>query len=113
MSAVTTINQNPSYNRNTLDYDISVLFLTSILNYTTAIQPTALPVFGQAIPVNATAVVTGWGTTSENGTYLSISLQAVQLLTISQASCRAVYGTLTVTDRMLCASYVGRDFCSV
>ncbi|KAI4459621.1 polyserase-related [Holotrichia oblita] len=112
VSAVTTINQNPSYNRSTLDYDISVLFLTSILTYTTAIQPTALPLFGQVVPVNATAVITGWGITAENGTYLSTSLQGVQLLTISQASCRAVYGTLTVTDRMLCASYVGRDFCS-
>ncbi|XP_049820810.1 trypsin-3-like [Aethina tumida] len=108
---VAKIHQNPNYNPNTIDYDISILELASDITNPIA-KPVSLPDSSADVPTGVTAVVTGWGTTSEGGS-LPTQLQAVQVPIVSPATCRAAYGTSSITDRMICAGFTqgGKDAC--
>lgn len=109
--SVSTIYQNPSYSSSTIDYDVSVLYLSSAVT-TSAAGTIGLAASGSSVATGATATVTGWGTTSEGGS-AATQLQVVQVPIVSQATCRSAYGTSAITDRMLCAGYTsgGYDAC--
>ncbi|XP_049820378.1 trypsin-7-like [Aethina tumida] len=108
---VKKINQNPSYNSNTIDYDISVLELASAITVSNA-QAIGLPVANANVETGATATITGWGTTSEGGSSPT-QLQVVQVPIVSAATCRSAYGSSSITSRMLCAGLTqgGKDAC--
>lgn len=97
-----------------MDYDIAVLRLSEGLQFSAEIGNVALPLPGQAAPVGALSVVTGWGAIHESGQPVD-QLQAVRVPVVSLEECRAAYGEDTVTDRMICAGVPegGRDACEV
>lgn len=111
---VKTIFQNPSYDSWNIDYDISVLELSSTLSFGDAIAAVPLPVQDQAINAGDESVITGWGTLTEGGS-LPSQLQAVRVPVVSNADCDAAYGAGSITDRMMCAgvSGGGKDACQV
>lgn len=112
--AVEAIFQNPQYDDWTLDYDITVLLLASELTYSAAIGPIGLPVLNQQIPAGTRSVVSGWGTTSSGSS--ATQLQAVEVPIVSLEDCKAAYDRYDVTERMICAGYLGeggKDACQV
>lgn len=106
---VRKINQHPSYNSRSFDYDVSVLELASQLSFGSRIQPIRLAT--SVPPEGSIATVTGWGATSEGGS-ISSTLMAVQVPIISNYDCRRVY---YITPQMICAGYDkgGKDSCQV
>ncbi|XP_018326582.1 trypsin-1-like isoform X2 [Agrilus planipennis] len=103
---------HPKFNYSTLDYDISLLNLTTPLKFGSKIRAVNLPKAKQKIEPGANATVAGYGLLSQGGVY-SDHLQAVTVPIVSMESCRKSYGTGNITDRMLCAGLPegGKDSC--
>lgn len=112
---VAGINQHPSYDDWLIDYDISVLVLSSTLSVGPGIGPIGLPAQSQYIPAGVDSRITGWGTLYEGAGSLPTYLQGVTVPTVSLAECRDAYGASLVTDRMMCAGVPqgGLDACQV
>ncbi|KAK9751366.1 Trypsin [Popillia japonica] len=111
--SVSVLNQHPSFDYWSLDYDISVLSLSSSLSLGSNIAAISLPSENQQLAAGTESVVSGWGTTSESGAAAN-QLQAVSVPLVSLSDCQAAYSPwYSVTDRMLCAgsSEGGRDAC--
>lgn len=106
--------EHPSFNSETVDYDITVLRLTEPLPFSAAIGSIPLPQPNAPLPVGEPSVVAGWGAIQEGGPPVDL-LQAVRVPVVSLEECRAAYGEDTVTDRMLCAGVPegGKDACQV
>lgn len=81
-----------------------------------AVAPISLPSQNQYYVDDTPAVVSGWGTLTENGA-APLQLQAVWVPTVNNAKCGELYAIedYAVTDSMLCAGYMsgGRDACQV
>lgn len=98
-----------------MDYDISILSLKSPLPLSKSIQPVALPTLNQEVPEGEISVVTGWGALHEGGV-LPVELQEVQVPIVGNEQCQKIYALYSITDRMLCAGYLGeggKDSCQV
>lgn len=110
---VKTIHQNPRYQSSTIDYDITILELSTPLTLATNIGEVDLPPkTGASNPADGTSVYcTGWGTTSEGGVSAN-QLQGVEVNAVSNAKCNEAYSG-DITDRMMCAGVTGggKDAC--
>ncbi|KAI4459635.1 polyserase-related [Holotrichia oblita] len=111
---VNAIYNHPNFNRANLDFDISILHLSSPLSFGPAAAPIPLPTQNQYYSDDTPAVVSGWGALIENGT-APLQLQAVWVPIVNNVRCGALYEVeeYDVTDSMLCAGYMsgGRDAC--
>ncbi|GAB0098077.1 trypsin [Sergentomyia squamirostris] len=77
------------------------------------VKPIPLPSSGYQVPVGALITVTGWGNLWENGPQPS-ELQSVDLPSIDDARCQEAYYPAEVSDKMMCAGYLGvggKDAC--
>ena len=105
---VSTVIVHPSYNSRTSDSDLALLELTSSA---LAFGPVALmdlpsePVYASP---GELAVVAGWGSLSAGGRS-SDTLQHVAVPLLSNQQCHDAYRPYgqSITDRMLCAGYLG------
>jgi len=106
---VTSIAIHPSYNDNTLDYDVAVLTLSSSA---TGIPLASLASSDPAAGTNL--LVTGWGNTSATGGSYPTALRKATVPMISTTTCNgsSVYNG-QITSRMICAGYLagGIDSC--
>ena len=110
-----SIHQNPNFSDRTIDYDISILSLISPLPLSQSIQPVALPTLDQEVKEGEISIVTGWGVTHGGGS-ISSQLQEVKVPIVGNERCQKAYRPLSITDRMLCAGYLGeggKDSCQV
>merc|ERR1712168_967172 len=113
---VSSIEDHPDYNSNTLDNDFSMLKLAVAVDYGSHphIRPICLPAIDTLTYNGDTATVTGWGTTSSGGS-LSSTLREVDVTVMSNSNCRNDYGywSSEITSSMLCANVVGggKDSC--
>ncbi|KAF5284914.1 hypothetical protein FQA39_LY16869 [Lamprigera yunnana] len=100
------------YNAANIDYDVSVLILSSPLQMRSAIKSIRLLDLNEEVPVGAYAVVSGWGTMSEGGSS-SLMLQEVTVPRISDRICKQKYDATKITSRMMCFGYStgGQDAC--
>ena len=96
-----------------IDWDISLLRLSSVIEPSINVLQAILPEAGTTWLEGTTGLVSGWGTTEEDGDALSNHLQAVNVDIVSPSACKAAYGAGSITDRMLCAgvSGSGQDAC--
>nr|XP_022911341.1 trypsin-7-like [Onthophagus taurus] len=110
--SVKKIHQNPQYDSSTIDYDISLLELSSNLKFEAGVNVVGLPKVNQQLPVGKLSVVSGWGTLKEGGS-TSSQLQAVRVTVVSNEECNTAYGGRSITDRMMCAGEKvgGKDAC--
>ncbi|XP_066249300.1 trypsin-3-like [Euwallacea similis] len=95
-----------------LDYDIAVLHLAEdAIQSGVPAAAAALPTANTVFEVGTLGVVSGWGTTSENGAG-SVQLRRVDVPVVSEAVCRSAYGSV-INERTLCAGFTegGRDAC--
>lgn len=111
---VVDIIQHPSFNPETVDYDLMILILYEPLSFDSTVQPVRLPSYNQDVPVATYAVASGWGATSSGGNSTS-QLRYVEVAVVSNFLCKLSYGHDAITDRMLCAGYTagGKDSCQV
>ncbi|GJQ74457.1 hypothetical protein Trydic_g21327 [Trypoxylus dichotomus] len=113
VNSVSRIIAHASYSSSTLDFDIAVLQISGTFALgATGVNTIGLPPAGSRPAAGTNSVVSGWGATSEGGSAAN-QLQAVTVPIVSQAQCRAAYGTSAITDRMICAGFPegGRDAC--
>lgn len=92
-----------------MNNDISVIRIPSPLTFTPAIQSIRLPTNGQvdATFVDATAVVSGWGSIYE-GSGASQSLKWVNMRVISNTVCMNTFGGAVVVSHAMCATGIAR-----
>lgn len=58
---------HPNYDSMTYDYDISLLELSTPLNFTNTVHPICLPASTHVFSAGSSCFVTGWGTLREGG----------------------------------------------
>jgi len=109
---VTRYIPHPQYNAATTNNDVGVLWFANALPLGPNIRPIQIPAQGTPVPVGATAVVSGWGTTRQGASTLPNVLQAVTKPIVSNQQCNVAYRG-RVTEAMLCAGIPqgGRDSC--
>ena len=94
---------HPNFNLRTMDSDIAMVELERGVVYSDKILPVCLPWRS-----SRDFVVTGWGTTSENGN-IATKLQEIEVPIIE--NCEIYYSS--ITENMLCAGYLsgGKNTC--
>ncbi|XP_017150016.1 trypsin delta [Drosophila miranda] len=100
---------HPNYRTINNDYDAAILVTDGDFIFNELAHPIPL---AQERPEHGSAViVTGWGTTTENG-YLSNVLQEVEVNVVENSQCKSAY-SIMLTSRMLCAGVTGggKDAC--
>ena len=85
------------------------------LEYGSKIKAITLASFDDNYRIGSYATVTGWGLLRMKGT-IADQLREVDVPVVSNSECGDLYTQRKVTDRMLCAGYVGeggKDACYV
>lgn len=95
--------RHANYNPNNLNNDVALLRMNAAVTFTTRIQAIRLPARGETIGSGLTVRVSGWGRTSDAATGVSQQLMWVDVTTITNAQCAAVYGTSTIIGSVVCA----------
>lgn len=87
--AVQQIHCHPSYNPETMNFDVALLKVREKTFYRSdlPIKPIKLPKLSEKIPDNAAATVSGWGHQSSSDHNLSIQLKYTTVYTVDQTSC--------------------------
>ena len=96
---------HPNYVSTEKRFDIAMLYLSTLANYTANVLPICLS--ETAFPAGTNCVITGWGTrTAQHKDYPQFLQEAV-VPTISQETCADLYRAqrITITQDMLCAGY--------
>lgn len=96
------------------DNDIALIKLVSPITVSNA-RPVTLPTNTTSVPDGAEILVSGWGSTTENGTTVS-SLKEVIVPNVPLDLCGELYSTTSyhISDSMMCAGFVGeggKDSC--
>ncbi|XP_030591278.1 transmembrane protease serine 9-like [Archocentrus centrarchus] len=107
---VTQVIIHPNYNSSTFDNDISLLKLSSSVNFTNYIRPVCLAASNSTFYNGTNTWVTGWGDT---GSGVSQNLTEVAVPIVGNRQCNCDYGVGSITDNMVCAglSAGGKDSC--
>ena len=91
---VSSIRNHDLFDYSSLEYDISILTLASVLTFSSTVSPVCLPSLtsNYIYPSYAgqVATVTGWGNTASAGA-ASNTLQEVQVTVISNQDCSEAY----------------------
>ncbi|KAK3885117.1 hypothetical protein Pcinc_010668 [Petrolisthes cinctipes] len=98
--------KHPNYKN--LENDIAILHLSEPLEFGDSVQPVCLAREDRQYE-GKKAIVTGWGTTKENGD-ISTLLQEVELTVVTNEECLESYPS-SIPDSMVCASEYGKDSC--
>ena len=111
---VSCIADHPNYDSQTVDYDFSVLTLSSpvdLLSPTSNARAACLPSNVSDTYAGVELTVSGWGALSSGGGFPTV-LHEAQVSGVTNQECMESYGT-SITDRMLCAGRIegGIDSC--
>lgn len=105
MVQVAEIHQNPLFNRQTVDYDYSILKLAESLTYSSQISPIGLPAQDEDVEDDTICFVSGWGTTQSSSESRD-KLRGALVPKTNQKRCDKAYGIFGgITDRMICAGF--------
>merc|ERR1719422_2929710 len=107
--AISKITDDKKYNKDNLQYDFSILTLTKPITFTDKIRPACLPSDVTKTYTNEMATVSGWGTTTFQGSQPS-KLMEVDVKVITNAQCKTKY-PLSIGDMNICAYADGKDSC--
>ncbi|XP_011201807.2 trypsin alpha-3-like [Bactrocera dorsalis] len=96
------------YNAGTLNYDVAVLILSSVIP-----SASVIPLDKSAVPVGTRCLVIGHGKIEEYGVF-STQLQEIHVHVMSREVCQRKYRDFDgITESMMCASEPGKkDSCS-
>lgn len=93
------------------DYDFGLLYLKNELVFDENVQAVKLPAANSELEANSTCLVSGWGSTQMGGSTTTY-LRAVEVPSVTEAECKAAYGSNYITPRMFCAGFIeegGKD----
>jgi len=93
---------HPNYNSQTLDNDISMMFLVSDITLGPAAAIIPLSPANTVYTPGTPSLVAGWGAISEGGASAT-TLQSVVIPIISNADCAVQNAPNAITDTMICA----------
>ncbi|KAF5010852.1 hypothetical protein FDECE_3025 [Fusarium decemcellulare] len=110
---VSSITVHPSFSSSTLNNDVAIWKLSTSIPTSSTISYASLAASGSDPTSGSSAIVAGWGTTTEGGSSLPVSLRKVTVPIVSRATCRAQYSTSQITTNMVCAGLEagGKDSC--
>ncbi|EDS27175.1 trypsin-1 [Culex quinquefasciatus] len=95
------------YNSSSVDYDFALLELEESVQLSEEFYAVELPGRGEPVEDGQLLQVSGWGDT-QNEEECDDVLRATIVPTVNQEECRRAYSTgHEVTDRMICAGYLG------
>ncbi|KAK2848580.1 hypothetical protein Q5P01_008414 [Channa striata] len=109
---VTQIIKHPNYNRDTHnDNDITLLKLSSPVNFTSFILPVCLAASDSTFYSGTKLWICGWGDTGSGD--LSTNLREAEVPLVGNRQCNCDYGFINITDNMMCAGLRagGKDSC--
>jgi secreted trypsin-like serine protease len=92
---------HPDYNPDTLENDIALIKLRMAISYSEYIQRVFMAYGNLSDYTNLVAI--GWGQTSDSEPALSNVLNYVDVVAVSNAECKAVYGN-QIGDNMVCVA---------
>uniref|UniRef100_A0A9L0JJV5 Ovochymase 1 n=1 Tax=Equus asinus TaxID=9793 RepID=A0A9L0JJV5_EQUAS len=104
------------FDRLTYDSDISLIQLSSPLEFNSMVGPVCLPHSVEPLLSSEICAVTGWGCISEGGG-LASGLQQIQVPVLERQVCERTYYSAHpggITEKMICAGFAasgGKDFC--
>ncbi|XP_030060869.1 chymotrypsin-like protease CTRL-1 [Microcaecilia unicolor] len=101
---------HPYWNANTLNYDITLLKLSSPAQLHARVSPVCLAATSDVLPLGIICVTTGWGRISGSSNTTPAKLQQVALPLVTVADCRQYWGS-RITDLMICAGAAGASSC--
>lgn len=110
---VMRIVQHPDYDRDTLDFDYSLLMLQRVIKMGRNTEVVALPAQDEPVLDGTLSMISGWGST-QNVKESSAILRAAYVPTFNQNNCDSAYSIYGgVTAYMICAGFAagGRDSC--
>ncbi|XP_010892431.1 trypsin isoform X3 [Esox lucius] len=102
---------HPSYDEQTMDYDIMLIKLFQPVNINDYVKPLPLP--AKCPNAGTPCSVSGWGVDiMGEEVNQSILLQCLNVPILENEKCQKIYPTI-ITPRMMCAGYLdgGRDVC--
>ncbi|XP_067004199.2 trypsin-1 isoform X1 [Anabrus simplex] len=112
---VAQIISHPKFDRNTLDYDFALIRVATPFSFGSNVAAVGLPSRNEDVSPGTSAIVTGWGLTSEGDGWNATILQQVTVPIVSYSECNADYENYDggITERMICAGYTagGKDAC--
>ncbi|KAL9703027.1 hypothetical protein quinque_006545 [Culex quinquefasciatus] len=98
---------HPLYNSSSVDYDFALLELEESVQLSEEFYRVELPGRGEPVEDGQLLQVSGWGDT-QNEEECDDVLRATIVPAVNQEECRRAYSTgHEVTDRMICAGYLG------
>ncbi|KAL5284403.1 alphaTry.2 family protein [Megaselia abdita] len=110
ISEVFSIKEHEDYDFWTHQYDIAVITLSESVEYSESVQ--AIDFASVDPEIGSSAVVTGWGTLSEEGIQeLPENLREVFVDIVSREYCQEAYKKYDIDSSMICAASVGKDAC--
>ncbi|KAM4038283.1 ovochymase-1 [Anomaloglossus baeobatrachus] len=101
------------YSPITRDYDLALIRLAEALIFNDFVRPVCLPSMEEPLEPSSLCVVTGWGSTREDGQYAN-RLQQLPVPILNNNICNTNYYPGAISERMFCAGFPdsgGKDAC--
>ncbi|XP_043935033.1 chymotrypsinogen A-like [Protopterus annectens] len=108
--SVSAVFRNPGYNSNTINNDITLLKLSTRVNFTDRISKVCLPASSDNFTGGMLCVTSGWGLTSPSASNTPCRLQQTALPLLTNTQCKSYWGS-GITDMMICAGGAGATSC--
>jgi trypsin len=111
---IRSIHQHPNYNSKLIDYDVSILQVTSPFLLGNDVAIIGLPLSTTRWPPGTSALVSGWGMINQDDESPDLGyLRSVTVQIVSEEACKRAYESDKITNRMFCAGVNGggKDAC--
>ncbi|NXL96215.1 TRY3 protein, partial [Alectura lathami] len=102
--------RHPQYSSSSLDNDIMLIKLATAVEYSTDVQPIALP--SSCAEAGTECLISGWGNILSYGSYYPEILQCLNAPILTEQECEDAYPG-EITSNMICVGYLegGKDSC--
>ncbi|XP_078067111.1 chymotrypsinogen A-like [Mustelus asterias] len=101
---------HPDWNSNTINYDITLVKLSSPVTFNQQVSPVCLAGASDIVSAGKMCVTTGWGLTNSNAFGTPCILQQTSLPILSKTQCQKYWGNM-ISDVMVCAGASGASSC--
>jgi len=100
--AATQVIRHPSYNPNTMDWDLAMVKLSSPVSMTSCVGTVALP--SSNVAAGTECWISGWGTLNSGGSQPDVLMEApVDIISNSDCTSKYDYTSSQITSHMICA----------